>query len=212
MNELVTIFKGHSAGISCINFSPNGKTLASGGGNGMICIWNIETLELEKILKEENDSVVRAITFSLDSKKILTGSNNCELIIWSLKSLRPIRIFYRKNMINSVAFSVSNKFCACGDNGGLVFCTKIAPTQFEANILYRELISEKNKHVENNENIVDFLNKNDFLLNCLAFSPDNEHIAFGTYDGLVTIFNLFNPSIPNFPQRLEKTSCSLLNI
>lgn len=37
---------GHTQGITAINFSPNGKYLASSGMDGQICIWKLATNEL----------------------------------------------------------------------------------------------------------------------------------------------------------------------
>lgn len=59
-------------------FSPDGKTLATGGGepsrSGELFLWNVEKRELVKRLPDAHSDTIFDIEFSRDGKKILTGA------------------------------------------------------------------------------------------------------------------------------------------
>ena len=43
--------EGHTAGVSSLQFSPNGKLLASGGHDNTVCVWDVEKRKLLKTLR-----------------------------------------------------------------------------------------------------------------------------------------------------------------
>ncbi|MCJ8279767.1 MAG: hypothetical protein MJK14_07525, partial [Rivularia sp. ALOHA_DT_140] len=45
----ITTLNGHSAIVNSVNFSPDGKTIASASGDGKVILWNFD---LEKLLSE----------------------------------------------------------------------------------------------------------------------------------------------------------------
>jgi WD40 repeat protein len=42
--KLVAKWPGHSSGVWCVEFTPDGKGLISGGGNGMVKYWDMASL------------------------------------------------------------------------------------------------------------------------------------------------------------------------
>jgi hypothetical protein len=51
-------FKGHSSSVYAITFTPDGQTIASGGADGTIKIWNLNTQQEICTLTEHTDAVV----------------------------------------------------------------------------------------------------------------------------------------------------------
>ena len=63
----------HGDKILCLAYSPDGKTIASGGRNDPVRLWNAETGELIRTLAEH---WVWAVAFSPDGEFLATGGAN----------------------------------------------------------------------------------------------------------------------------------------
>jgi WD40 repeat protein len=58
------VFRKHTAPVKALTFSNDGKTIASGGGDGMIYFWNLETGEIAGSIK--NSYAVKALQFTAE--------------------------------------------------------------------------------------------------------------------------------------------------
>jgi tetratricopeptide (TPR) repeat protein len=79
--EIQTL-KGHSAGVSSVAFSPDGKTIATGSGDNTVKLWNLEGKEIQTL--KGHSSRVWSVAFSPDGKTIATGSWDNTVKLWSL--------------------------------------------------------------------------------------------------------------------------------
>ena len=66
----------------CISL--NGKTLASGGYDKTIKIWNLDTFSETSILTDHGN-VVRSVSFFPDGKTLASGSGDKKIKLWRLK-------------------------------------------------------------------------------------------------------------------------------
>ena len=57
-----------------MNFSPDGKTLASGSGDSTIKLWNLETFAETKTMSGHGDEV-RSVSFRLEGKNLSSISS-----------------------------------------------------------------------------------------------------------------------------------------
>jgi RNA polymerase sigma factor (sigma-70 family) len=75
--------KGHTKAIIALAFSPDGDTLASGGRDKTVKLWNTETGKLLEVLTCPEE--VWAVTFSPDGKTLAVGGQGHLLQLWPLK-------------------------------------------------------------------------------------------------------------------------------
>ena len=117
--ELLHTLKGHTREVAAITFSPDGRTLATGGlsGDYLIRLWNTQTGKL-KITYAGHPAGTRALEFSPDGKYIASTSaayRDGEVQLWDIVTGRnwkiPIELPYG---IFSLAFSSDGSQLACG--------------------------------------------------------------------------------------------------
>ena len=76
-------FKGHTNSIYSVNFSPDGKTIASGSYDQTIRLWDTSGQPIGQPLKGHTKSV-NSVAFSPDGKTIISGSTDRTLRKWRL--------------------------------------------------------------------------------------------------------------------------------
>jgi WD40 repeat protein len=83
-DETVLSYSGHSDGIACLAWSPNGKSIASGGHDKTIRIWNAATGETAVVCHAAD--VVCALAWAPDGATLLAGSWNQPIVRWDTAS------------------------------------------------------------------------------------------------------------------------------
>ena len=74
---------GHTHWVFSLAFSPDGKTLASGGVDSVINLWDAHTGEHKKTLNGHS-AWVRSIAFSSDGKTLVSGSDDGSVLLWKI--------------------------------------------------------------------------------------------------------------------------------
>lgn len=117
--ELV-IQTGHTSAVSSVAFSPDGKTLASAGGESTIKLWNIETGQQRKSLEGHTNSV-RSVAFSPDGKTLVSGSRDNIIKLWNVESGQLFKTLEgHTSSVKSVAFSPYGNYFISGSLDGTV--------------------------------------------------------------------------------------------
>ena len=88
-------FKGHTAQLACIAFSPDGNTFATGGFDNTLRLWDTTTGKA-KIIKEHN-GWVESLAFSPDGKTIASGSLDATLRLWDVHTGAAKRVIRLSN-------------------------------------------------------------------------------------------------------------------
>lgn len=102
-------------GIRGAAYHPDGKTLATAGVEGVVRLWDMETLK-EKPLPPGHLRTVTALAFSADGTRLLTGSSDQTARVWELKTGKEaLRLDWPDHYwISSVAFSADGAALAVG--------------------------------------------------------------------------------------------------
>jgi len=90
----VHTFKGHSAEVSAVSLSPNGKWAASSSSDRTVRLWNLETLKPGPVLNGHRGPV-NGVAFSQDGKVVYTASYDGTIRTWASGSGELKRVLYR---------------------------------------------------------------------------------------------------------------------
>jgi WD40 repeat protein len=77
--------KGHKSNVSCVVFSPDGKTLASASSDRMVKLWDVAT-EQELATFKGHVGGVSFVCFSPDGKTLASGDGDGTIKLWDVPS------------------------------------------------------------------------------------------------------------------------------
>ncbi|CAI7653790.1 unnamed protein product [Penicillium glandicola] len=111
-SELQTL-EGHSDVVQSVAFSPDGRLLASGSGDGTVKFWDLATGALKLTLEGSSLIAVTSIVFSPDGQLLAANYVNQTVKLWD-----PIAgtLKYTLKGLLSVAFSPHGGLLACTSN------------------------------------------------------------------------------------------------
>ena len=103
----------------CLAFSPDGATLALGGDDGAVRLWEISNWRERAILLDHLD-VVRCLAFSPDSQRLVSSGQDRLVILWDAVRGVAIRQLAKPgtNPVQLAAFSPDGKTVAIGEISG----------------------------------------------------------------------------------------------
>ena len=102
----LTTFRGHSHGVWSVAFAPDGLTLASGGAERLVRIWDIETGRLLRSLRGHTADI-RSVVFTPDGQTLATASEDRTIRLWNPNTGESKKLLFTRYDHNVVSLSLS---------------------------------------------------------------------------------------------------------
>lgn len=87
--KCLKVLQGHTGAVWTVAICSNGQTLASGGDDQTIRLWELQTGKCLHVL-DEHSGWVRSILFSSDGQILFSGSNDRTIKLWDVQTGRCI--------------------------------------------------------------------------------------------------------------------------
>ncbi|MEG3863741.1 SMI1/KNR4 family protein [Microcoleus sp. herbarium12] len=163
----IKTFRGHSDSVYTIAFNPDGQTLASGGADRTIKIWDLKTGQEIYTLTEHTDAVVSLIA-SPDGKTLLSGSADTTIKIWNLST---------SQVIHTLIGHTCSVLCLAISPDG----TRLASGAADNTIIVWEL---------NTYQVIHTLSGHSHTVLSVAISPDGKTLASASADTYIKLWDL----------------------
>jgi WD40 repeat protein len=154
-----------------VAFSPDGRTLASGSGDGPIQLWDPATGHLIRTLTGHIDSV-SSVGFSPDGQTLVSAGKDHIVRLWDVVTGRIIRTANRGNRwLWAAAFSPDGRTVAAASDDTTISLWSI-----------------------DHENAFQTLTGHTSGVLCVTFSPDGRTLASGSWDKTIKLWNVATAS------------------
>ncbi len=115
-----------SRALKAVAFSPDGKTLAWGGGDAAIHLWDPATgKEMGQL--QAGEEIIAALAFSPDGKTLASGAWDGTIRFWNVATAKELRRCQGHVLkLTAVAFSPDGTMLASGDENGTIRLWQVA--------------------------------------------------------------------------------------
>lgn len=161
--------KAHPTGVTAIAYNPDGKTIASGGLDGALKLWNVETLKPTFSVAAQRGTV-HAVAFSPDGSLIATAGADKTAKLWKADGKLLHTLGNHEGAVLSVSFSADGKQLATASG--------IAKKSGQVRIF----ATETGKETSNLGKLTD-------LVSSVSFHPKLPRIATGGPDKKVRVWD-----------------------
>ncbi len=156
------VFCGHESPVKCVTYSPDGRRIVSGSGDGTIHVWDAES-GAELSILHGHEGAVTSVTYSPDGQRI--ASADCQVTrLWDAETAAELAVL---RGYACVAFSPDGRWLAGTSEDGLIGF-------WDGEVDSEVLVLPEGKAA------------------VIAFSPDGSEIAGGSAKGSIRTWSLWS--------------------
>ena len=158
---------GHDGTVLSLAFSPDGKTLASGGSDETIILWDVDGRRPVGAPLTGQTAAVQSLAFSPDHKTLASGGGDGAIVLWDVRtgSMLGEPLTGHASSVQSLAFSPDGLTLASGSRDTTVILWDVAARQSRGRPLAEHMGGVLS----------------------VAFSPDGTMLASGSADKTVIL-------------------------
>jgi len=166
--SILYTYRGHTALIPAVAWSPNGKYITSGSLDKTVQVWSANPGDhFQPYIYRGHTAGVQAVTWSPDSNRVASGSMDKTIQVWDALSGDHIAIYAgHTDTVNTVAWSPDGNYIATG--------------AIDTTVRLWEVATGKQMYVYRGHSA---------SVNSLVWSPDSQQIASGSTDKTVQILD-----------------------
>ena len=185
--KTLALLTGHTGDVLCVRFSPDGKTLATGGIDATVRLWDVATGASKAILRGDPYKVL-SLSFSPDGETIATAGSN--VYFWDVTTGKLKATLAKGELyVLSLSFSPDGETIATGSSDG----TRLWDVN-TGRLLWDAHTGPVVLHAPS------------FASESLAFSPDGKILAISDYYGAI----LFDVDTRTYKSRLNLNGFDLV--
>ncbi len=184
--EIIKPLVGHKTWITALRFSPDGKTIASGDGDGSIILWDVTDQNLQQVMSSTyyaHANTVMSVKYRQDGKILATGGCDNLIRLWEVLENSQLKLIGEPlvghtDFVYAIDFSPDGKLLAsAGLDETIILWDVSDPTS------PKMIGNPLSGHTERIEG--------------LAFSPDGKVLVSGSMDNTIRIWNVSDPNSPH---------------
>lgn len=201
-------FKGHKGDLWGVDFSPDGKYLATGSNDKTARLWDLASGQTIRVFSGHTGELGEVV-FSPDGKYLLSGSADKTARLWDVASGETVQIFSgHTGSVDSVAFSPDGKYIVTAGSDATARIWDVASGRTlhvltgHSEYVTRVAFSPDGKYVltgsvDRTARIWDVATGSEVrvfsvpdIVGSLAFSPDGKYIATGCEDNVTRLWDV----------------------
>ncbi|MCY7273379.1 MAG: WD40 repeat domain-containing protein [Phormidesmis sp. CAN_BIN44] len=205
------IFNGYAGVVRSVEFSPDGRTLATGSYDATIKLWNLQLSDAQPRVLTGHKKEIYTVVFSPNGQILASAGKDQQIFLWNPATGALRDRLTETADINSIAISPNSQILASGSKDKTIklwdlttgkLLRTLAGHSGEVNAVAfspdgRTLASGSDDKTVKLWNVKDgkllhTLIKHSDKVNAVAFSPDGRTLASGSEDTTINLWNVFD--------------------